>query len=316
MRAGGGTSLPGKTARRIDPDLLRKLGAGMARPAIAVTGVNGKTTTCGLLAQFLREDGARVAHNELGANMIAGITAALAAQSDWDGTLKSDVAVLEIDEASLRHVAREVPIDRLVVTNLFRDQLDRYGELDMTARMIREGIAASRVPSGGPLFLNADDPLVCALGDAAERVSYFGTQTITYAHPVAIASDAPFPSEATPCPRCAAPVRYRERIYGHLGHFDCPSCGQFERPQPDIVAESVHVTPNGSEVTIFANGTRFSLHLPLPGLFNVYNLLAAVSVALEAGVAPEAIARGVANYQGVFGRAERKPFEGATFGYS
>ncbi|MBX2861400.1 MAG: hypothetical protein KTR14_09195, partial [Vampirovibrio sp.] len=165
LRLGAGTSLPGKIARKLDPHILQNLGKQIKHRTIAVTGTNGKTTTCGLLAQFFRESGNRVVHNHLGANMVPGITAALVSQTGLNGHLSADTGILEVDEASLTGVAQEVSIQHIAVTNLFRDQLDRYGELDTTAKLIADGIAHSQVDEGGSLYLNADDPMVTAIAN-------------------------------------------------------------------------------------------------------------------------------------------------------
>ena len=169
LKLGAGTSLPGKLARRVQPRLLTQLGMQVRHYRLGVTGTNGKTTTCGLLAQALRENGQHVAHNQMGANMVPGITAALIDQTSWQGRLHADSAVLEVDEASLRRLTAELPLDAVVVTNLFRDQLDRYGELDTTAQLILEGAGPTT-----PLVLNADDPLVAAMAQNRPTVWRFG----------------------------------------------------------------------------------------------------------------------------------------------
>lgn len=312
LHMGAGTSLPGKVARKLDPELLTRLGKQVRRQVITVSGTNGKTTTCGLLAQFLREADHRVVHNQLGANMVPGITAALIHQSDLLGHLNADYAVLEVDEASLKGLTREIPVQRVVVTNLFRDQLDRYGELDTTARLIRQGIDQTAVPQGaGRLILNGDDPLVTTLGknEPSEHLLYFGVEEVTYLHGLEAPCEVPFTREVTECPMCGGPLHYEALIFGHLGHYDCTACG-YRRPRPAVAAEHVLVKPEGSEIRLRYGDQTVALTFPLPGLFNVYNLLAAAAVVYDLGLPVDVLARGLTHYQSVFGRAEKKTLQG------
>ncbi|MDX2084416.1 MAG: Mur ligase family protein [Candidatus Melainabacteria bacterium] len=332
---GAGSTLPGRLARKLRPTILTELSKQVTQDVVAVTGTNGKTTTCGLLAALLSQNKQRVAHNQLGANMLAGITHALVQQSHWNGQLKADWAVLEVDEASLRGVSAEVAIDRLVVTNLFRDQLDRYGELDTTGKMIQA--AFPRVAKR--IWLNADDPLVAALGrEQAGReqpnVLYFGLEGIpTDLHPTTdlpalhdahAETTVPFPREVTDCPRCGHPLAYSRVIYGHLGHYHCPAC-KYRRPTPTLSAWVTEMTPQGALLRVQYQAPQqdsiqtLSLYLPLPGLFNVYNLLAALTVPLETStlnsnteqaLTTEAVQTTLEQYHGVFGRAERRTLRG------
>jgi len=312
---GTGTSLPGKIARKVDPDLLAHLGSQIRSHRIAVTGTNGKTTTCGLLAQFLRESGERVIHNQLGANMVPGITAALLQQSSMCGKLDADIGVFEVDEASLKGLTSELPIDHVLVTNLFRDQLDRYGELDTTARLILEGIEKSGIAQGeGRLILNADDPLVAGLGRAfpAPSVLYYGVEHVDYGESMDLQSPVPFTREVTLCPQCGKSLQYKNFTLGHLGHYDCAACG-YRRPKPVVCAEAVWVTPAGSTVKIRYGETAFEFQLPLPGLFNVYNALAALAVLADLNLlSADLVSNGVGHYQSVFGRAERRTVDGKS----
>ncbi len=319
LKLGAGTSLPGKVARKIDANLLHTLGQQIREQTIAVTGTNGKTTTCGLLAQFLVEAGKTRVHNQLGANMVPGITSELIKQSTFAGSLPMDYGVLEIDEASLRHLVNEMDVHRIVVTNLFRDQLDRYGELDTTARLIQKGITQSKInrSKNGCLYLNADDPLVSDMGIDADRVVSYAVKNVTYAHPVNSDFPVPFPREVTQCPRCGGGLYYKTVIYGHLGHYECLGCCGYNRPVPDVTAEDVQVTPQGSDFTLCfkvnAEEQRIKIHLPLPGVFNVYNFLAAAAVIIDLGLfesVPTLFETGLNHYHSVFGRAERKLIEG------
>jgi UDP-N-acetylmuramyl tripeptide synthase len=314
LRLGSGSNLPGRVAMAVDKALPAMFARQLVSPVVAVTGTNGKTTTCGLLAQFLTSSGRQVLHNTLGANMLPGIMAAMVRQANWDGVLNTNATVIEVDEASLRHVTQQFSVEHILVNNLFRDQLDRYGELDTTAKLIAEGVAKTGILNNqGYLFLNADDPLVTALGKDVARPVYFGVEDVQYRYPLSPTSVVPFPKENTDCPRCGATLHIKQAWMGHLGHYECTGCA-FQRPTPTVMAKSVWIEPEQSlvKVVVPSKGLRFEVTLPLPGLFNVYNLLGALSVALMLGLPVDTIQAGVKAFHSVFGRAERKTIAGKS----
>jgi UDP-N-acetylmuramyl tripeptide synthase len=320
LKLGSGTSLPGKVARKLDANVLRYLGSQVTETVIAVTGTNGKTTTCGLLSSFLEASGKTVIHNQLGANMVPGITAAILNQSHGFGKIDAQCAVLEVDEASLKGVLQEFPAQMVVITNLFRDQLDRYGELDTTQKLIESGIT----DTCKTLVLNADDPLVYAIrGHFPEKQCVtFGVNEVVYGsqtdednatkepHPDPIKNHpVPFPREVTNCPSCHHAFVLTHNTLGHLGHYDCPGCG-FKRPEPVLLASRIQVEPTRSILSLSYQGEGYTLTLPLPGLFNAYNFLSAALVALQTGVSFEQMQAAVNTYAGVFGRAEHLTIQG------
>ncbi len=308
FKIGSGTSLPGKVALKVDADLLQKLGRQVRHKSVAITGTNGKSTTSGLLSSFLENGGFKIANNQLGANMFPGITAALLQKSNLNGNLAVDYAVIEVDEASMPAVSKAIKQDLTLVTNLFRDQLDRYGELDTTAKMIRKGIEQS----GGMVALNADDPMVTSIGASlpADRVIYYGVEFVNY--PAAIDLDFPvgFPHEVTDCPLCQAPLQYSKILYGHLGHYACPAC-DFKRPVPWVSADQIDVSATQSRITFRVGEQSVSpVTLQLPGLFNAYNFMAAATAGAWLEVPPERMGDSLQSYHSIFGRAEKKQIHG------
>jgi UDP-N-acetylmuramyl tripeptide synthase len=304
---GGGHALPGLLAEKFDPHLAKKLAAGLPNGVILVTGTNGKTTTTKLIASALTASGEKVLTNSTGSNLKRGVVSALIGAADLRGKIDATVALFEVDEASLRQVAPELMPQHIVVLNLFRDQLDRYGELDTTAALIGLGIGATRAR----LHLNADDPLVASLAKYAsepELVSFFGIEGLpsgaATAHQTATDSDR--------CPQCRSRLKFSRVFYGHIGHYRCPE-GHFSRPQPSV--SLVHVKQsdlNGADFVVAVDGKRHELHFSLPGTYNLYNALASISLADGFGIKLEHVAHALARTEAAFGRVERVQLEGRT----
>ena len=296
----GGTALPGLIAERLDPAIVASLAGELAHGSALVTGTNGKTTTARLLAAALRAGGLWPVHNTAGSNLMRGLAATLAAAARLDGRLpprRRSVGVFEVDEAVAPLAARAVRPRVVVFTNLFRDQLDRYAELDTVAALWRS-LAAEL--AGATVVLNADDPLVGALpAPPGGRRLFFGI-----ADP-AVAAAEPGAADSIWCPRCGARLAFRAVWFAHLGDYACPACG-YTRPPLDLAAVSVRTAGfAGSEVGVWLEGREMSLQLPLPGLYNVSNALAALGGALAMGVPSAVAAKAIARASAAFGRAER-----------
>jgi lipid II isoglutaminyl synthase (glutamine-hydrolysing) len=292
---GGGTTLPGRLLLRMEPDALSRLGARLARGATIVSATNGKTTTAGMIAAALQADGRKPVHNRAGSNMTWGVATALLEQDGGEG-------LFEVDEAWLSEVSEQLDPGLVVLGNLFRDQLDRYGELEALADSWVETVAAR---TGRTRFvLNADDPTIADLGrdgsgERREGVVFFGVEDASQALP-----ELQHAFDAKHCRRCGNPYSYERAFVGHLGHYSCPSCGA-RRPEPDVAATEIELRGmDGSRVVVRTPRGPLRLELPVPGLYNVYNALAALAAALELGVAPERIASALAGMRAAFGRVE------------
>jgi UDP-N-acetylmuramyl tripeptide synthase len=292
---GGGTTLPGRLLVRMAPDAIDQLAAGLERGSIVVSSTNGKTTTAGMISGILRADGRTPVHNRAGSNMHWGVATALLEQSGDEG-------LFELDEAWLPRVAPQLRPRLLVLGNLFRDQLDRYGELERLADEWAELV--ERLEGSCEFALNADDPLIADLGrdrDLRRRpgVTYFGIEDQSQA-----LSELQHAHDAKHCRRCGAPYVYDRAFVGHLGHYTCPNCDA-DRPTPAVAATSIELHGiSGSRVHITTPEGDVDLDLPIPGLYNVYNALAAVTAGLRSGVSLDRVRGGLESMRAVFGRVE------------
>ena len=275
------------------PDAIERLGSRLTAGSTVISATNGKTTTAGMLASALRQAGRSPVHNRAGSNMSWGVATALLEQEGAEG-------LFEVDEAWLPRMVDALHPGLIVLSNLFRDQLDRYGELERLADEWAEMVSAA--PTG--LVLNADDPLVADLGRDSDlqrrpNVTYFGIEDASQALP-----GLQHAHDAKHCRRCGAPYVYERAFVGHLGHYTCPNCDA-DRPKPDIAATKIELDGmRGSRVEVYTPDGPLELRLPLPGLYNVYNALAALSAALRLGVEPSAAVRGLERTEAAFGRVE------------
>jgi lipid II isoglutaminyl synthase (glutamine-hydrolysing) len=299
-RTGGGTTLPGKLLWKLDPTAVDALARRLPLGSALVSATNGKTTTTAMVAEILRER-MRIAHNSSGANLVSGVASTLLSARD------AELGLFEVDEAALPEVARRIRPRAICLANLFRDQLDRYGELELVAERWRG--AVKELPAGSALVVNGDDPQVGELARDAttEGKIVFGLDDPRHSHPtLQHAADSKW------CVRCGTPYEYAAIYVGHLGDYRCPACGH-TRPQLDVFAREIElggldrvsfqlVTPTGSR----------RIELKLPGLYNVYNALAAASLAQALGADLDEIHTGLHRFHAAFGRFERIDVRGKS----
>jgi lipid II isoglutaminyl synthase (glutamine-hydrolysing) len=303
----GGTALPGLVALTVDPNFITALSSALRHGVICVSGTNGKTTTARMLADITRAAGWEPIHNRSGSNLDRGVAAALLADANWSGEPRGDVGLFEIDEASLPNVISRLKPKVVVVTNLFRDQMDRYFELDTLAKRIGQALATLTAET--TYVLNADDPLVAnlAVRPDAKKI-FFGVddESVGGTIPQAI-------SDATRCPRCKAPLQYKRVVLAHVGDWSCSSCG-LARPARDVSATKVLLGESWSEISLAGTiGDIFApVRVPIPGLYNAYNALAAIAAARALDIGLTEATRALANFRPAFGRLETIDLEGRT----
>src|SRR3712207_6666180 len=298
LRTGGGSTVPGVVARRVDPRALTQLSRRLRLGSAAVTGTNGKTTTTRMISKILQTAGISVVNNSTGANLVTGVTAALISDSGLSGRPASEMGLFEVDEASVPKVAAEAELRILAVLNLFRDQLDRYGELAYTGKVIASAFSA--LPENGAVVLNADDPLVASLGRSAGEAVYYGVD-----EPALDTGRLQHIADSKDCPLCGTPLAYDTVYMGHVGVYDCQNCS-FGRPELTYKASRVRLDgARGADFLLQTPVGETEVRINLPGLYNVYNALAAATVAAEAGVGLEHVSRGLREFGGAFGRVER-----------
>lgn len=305
---GGGTTLPGLVATVLDRHIVAELARDLPCGAIAVSGTNGKTTTCRVLASILRASGYRPVRNDSGSNLERGLASALVRDADLLGRLRTNnksVGLFEVDEAALPQVLPAVLPRTVVLLDLFRDQLDRYGEVATVANAWSRAVAA--LPPTTTLAVNADDPLVTSVaGEFAAIPRYFGIETAERTAELEHAGDV------KACPRCGGPIEYERSFLGHLGHYRCPSCG-FHRPAPDLFARNVKLDGmHGSTFELHSGGESISISYPLPGMYNVYNALGAAAAARAVDIPLASIGAALQSVTAAFGRMEQIEIEGRT----
>ncbi len=291
----GGTAMPGRWALKLCPNLLSILARGVK--TVAITGTNGKTTTARMIDQGFDDAHLSYFANRSGANLISGITTEFVMNATLFGKCRKEYAVIECDEAAAVKVFPQLRPGVVLVTNLFRDQLDRYGEVTHTLENIRK--ALDSIPEPVTVLLNADCSLTSSLRDGKHTYRFFGIDK--GAVPSAEKSEL---SDASHCIRCKTEYEYDYITYGHLGGYRCPKCG-YRRAQTDFAVTDVAAQrADGSSVVIRAGGERRLAEVNLPALYNVYNAIGAVAAMSEMGLSLEQAVAAVARFKCGFGRME------------
>ena len=296
----GGTAMPGKVALRLCPDLLRHLARGV--DVIAVTGTNGKTTSSRIIEQVFINSGMGYFSNKSGSNLMQGITTEFAINATLTGKPRNKYAVIECDEAASKKVFEYMSPRVILVTNVFRDQLDRYGEVTHTLENIKVGV--KNAPDA-IICLNADCSLTVSVADnISNRIVYFGVDTEIYKDRVQELSDA------THCIRCHAEYEYKYVTYGHLGGFYCPSCG-YKRPDTQVAATRLlSQDADSSSVALRAFNETRNLTINLPGGYNIYNAVGSVAAAIQMGFSLDAAIEAAGSFECGFGRMEKFVLDG------
>jgi lipid II isoglutaminyl synthase (glutamine-hydrolysing) len=287
---GGGTTVPGKLLSKLDPGAIDRLAARLPAGTAVISATNGKTTTSAMAAEILVPR-FRLAHNRSGANLVSGIASTLLASNG------AELGLLEVDEAALPEVIRRVHPRAVCLGNLFRDQLDRYGELELVAERWRGAVTA--LDEASMLVVNGDDPQLGALAAEHRLTTVYGLDDPRVARPaLQHAADSKY------CIRCGTPYDYAAAYVGHLGDYHCPNCGH-ARPALEVAARSIELAglERASFDLVTPEGSR-RIELALPGLYNVYNALGAAALCLELSIGLETVVAGLGAVTAAFGRAQ------------
>jgi UDP-N-acetylmuramyl tripeptide synthase len=315
LHLGGGTSIAGLVAQRLYPDIVGHLSTQLAFGSVIVTGTNGKTTTSGFIAAILSDAGLRVWRNREGSNLMGGVAGALVIRAQLDGNLRragQAISIFEVDEAVMPQAVQTLPPRVAVFTNLFRDQLDRFGEVDSVSARWQQAVGL--LPETAILILNADDPTTAHLGELFPgQVVYFGIEDPSPDHP-----NGGTPAErhqaldARTCTHCGGELIYSVQYFSHLGHYRCSKCNH-ARPSADVRA--VKVVTHGIDrlrMLVETRTQRGEIGIPLAGFYNVYNALAAIAASQALAISWDPIISGIEQFKPAFGRGERVQVEGRT----
>jgi UDP-N-acetylmuramyl tripeptide synthase len=302
---GGGTSITGMVARRVDPHILRKVVLDRGEPVVAVTGSNGKTTTARFTAALLRGAGVMVSHNSAGANLVQGVTSVAITSANLRGRLPGGVLVVEVDEGALPKVAPELAPRALLITDLFRDQLDRFGEIYAVAEAI-ESVAAS-LPAESALVVNADDPMVATLAPKRQgRRVTFGLALDRSTDRITRAADT------IRCPRCQADLVYDHVYLSHMGAYHCSACA-LRRPKLDVAVTELDVASlDRTRLTVKTPSGKLSLEIPQSGTHIAYDAAGAIAILVGLDVPLDQAAESLASVGPAFGRLEKIEADGRT----
>jgi len=286
----GGTSLPGKLSLKIYPNILKEISKDIT--TIIITGTNGKTTTSRIISEMLKNSDIKFFENKSGANLISGITTTFIENYNSN----KNYAVIECDEAAFKSVSRNLKVNYIVVTNLFRDQLDRFGEITHTLNNILQSIKNC---NKAIVCLNADCSLTSSISDfVSNKIIFYGIDTPIY-NSVKILSDAPY------CIKCKTKYEYSYRTYGHLGGFYCPNCG-YARKNTDIaVTKILDLKKHSSNIVIKVDNNTYTTSINLPGGYNIYNALSAFAIGYALKLDINTMIKSLASFKGGFGRMEQ-----------
>lgn len=301
MLGRGGTTLPGRIALLIAPDISTYLSGQLTEGSLIITGTNGKTTTASLIKDILNEAGFKCIHNQAGSNMSWGVASTLVEAASITAHLRGEVAVLEVDEGSFPGIARKINPRAVVATNIFRDQLDRFGEIDHIRDSIQRGLEA--LSPGGFQVINADDPSLVSLQNSSNSVRwYYGLELDL--PPYVFQNTG---RDVKTCPRCLTDLAYNNIYFAHLGHFYCPNC-KYKRPEPDFKLIGCETNAEGlNKLQIKTPEKEIEVTYPLLGTYNLYNVLAAVACAHGLNIQEDIIEKALEKAVPPFGRME--PFK-------
>ena len=290
-RRGGGTTIPGKLLATVDPGAVGKLARRLPLGSALVSATNGKTTTAAMVAEILSGK-VTLAHNRAGANLVSGVASALLVH---DG---ADLGLFEVDEGALPDISRRVRPQAICLGNLFRDQLDRYGELEHVAQGWRAAVLD--LDPAAWTVVNADDPLLADIARGRSEALRFGIDDRSVAR-----ERLPHAADSKYCRTCGAPYEYAAAYVGHLGEYRCPRCHD-ARPPLDVSAENIELVGlEGSSFDLVTPQGARRVSIVLPGLYNVYNALAAAALALVLGASLDEVEAGLGRFRAAFGRFER-----------
>jgi len=296
LGAGGGTTIPGKLLAELDRGAIDRLAGRLTAGTAIVSATNGKTTTTAMAAEILKPRH-RLAHNAAGANLVSGVASALLDAGE------ADLGLFEVDEGALPELTQRLHPKAVCLGNLFRDQLDRYGELELVAERWRNAVTA--LSNTTQLVYNADDPQLAAVSEGHAESVAFGLDD-----PRVARASLQHAADSKYCVRCGRPYRYEAIYVGHLGAYRCDSCGH-RRPDLDVAARSITLDGlDGSRFELHTGAGAAAVSLRLPGLYNVYNALAAASLALALGATLESVVAGLESFTAAFGRFERIDADG------
>jgi UDP-N-acetylmuramyl tripeptide synthase len=295
---GSGTSLPGAIALRIDKRIIKKvISRQIASPVIIVTGTNGKTTTANLINFILSQANWKIIHNTAGANLASGVATVLTTNSKNYLPSEGAAAIFEVDEATLPKLINDLNPRVVVVTNLFRDQLDRYGELDTLAIQLKKSLASLKQSS--TLVLNADDPRVAYLGSEFKgKILYYGVDDLRWQNKQPKGS-----LDSGSCLLCNKTLNYDGYYFAHLGNYSCNNC-YFKQPQKDITATDIRLGLTKLSAKINLSQQSFQIETHFSGFYNIYNILASISACSVLKIKKEHICRGLSKAKPAFGRLE------------